>query len=153
MARVLLDIDDSMNHHTLASILKADGHSVVAAEADVIITDDALAAIPHARTAPTLVLTMASGLRAVVAAMRQGVYGYIFLPLQEGETELMVRRALGGATSSSPPMPSTLAEMERLHIRTALEYCHNNRAQAARLLGIGRNTLWRKLKSLGEGGE
>jgi len=36
--------------------------------------------------------------------------------------------------------------VEREHILATLRECHGNQAKAADLLGIGRNTLWRKLK-------
>jgi two-component system response regulator HydG len=32
------------------------------------------------------------------------------------------------------------------HIQRVLRVCKHNQAKAARILGIGRNTLWRKLK-------
>ncbi len=45
------------------------------------------------------------------------------------------------------PSPArTLSEVERSHIERVLEACGGNRAEAARVLGIGRNTLWRKLR-------
>ncbi len=40
----------------------------------------------------------------------------------------------------------SLKEMERRHIIETLEACHGNYDEAARVLGIGRTTLWRKLK-------
>ncbi|MBU1248136.1 MAG: sigma-54 dependent transcriptional regulator [Proteobacteria bacterium] len=40
----------------------------------------------------------------------------------------------------------TLAEMERRHILRALEAADGNKTQAAKILGIDRITLWRKLK-------
>lgn len=43
-----------------------------------------------------------------------------------------------------PGLP--LAEVERDHILKTLEACGGNRSEAARQLGIGRNTLARKLK-------
>jgi Nif-specific regulatory protein len=42
-----------------------------------------------------------------------------------------------------------LAEVERRHILSVLERAQGNRTQAAKLLGIGRNTLGRKLKEYG----
>ena len=43
----------------------------------------------------------------------------------------------------------TLAEIEKRHILQRLEQCGGNRSEAARQLGISRNTLARKLKSYG----
>ena len=45
--------------------------------------------------------------------------------------------------------PTTLKEQEREHILQALKVANGNRTQAARLLGIDRVSLWRKLKKLG----
>jgi transcriptional regulator of acetoin/glycerol metabolism len=47
----------------------------------------------------------------------------------------------------APVIP--LAEMERLAIIRALEYTKSDRVMAAHLLGIGRTTLYRKLKEYG----
>jgi DNA-binding NtrC family response regulator len=41
----------------------------------------------------------------------------------------------------------TLAELEREHILRVLDACGGAQAEAARVLGIGRNTLWRKLRT------
>lgn len=41
-----------------------------------------------------------------------------------------------------------LAEVEREHILRMLEACGGSQLQAARVLGIGRNTLWRKIASI-----
>ena len=43
----------------------------------------------------------------------------------------------------------TLAEAERAHIIQTLERCGGNHSRAAEMLGIGRTTLWRKLKEYG----
>jgi len=40
-----------------------------------------------------------------------------------------------------------LAEMERRYILRALEKCGGNKKESAKALGIGANTLWRKLRS------
>ena len=42
-----------------------------------------------------------------------------------------------------------LAEVEKQHILRVLSECRNNKSQAAQVLGIGYNTLWRKLKQYG----
>jgi transcriptional regulator of acetoin/glycerol metabolism len=43
----------------------------------------------------------------------------------------------------------SLEAMEQTHIRQILEHCQWNRSRAARELGIGYNTLWRKMKKYG----
>lgn len=45
------------------------------------------------------------------------------------------------------PSLRTLAEMEREHILEVLKHCDGNRVQAAKMLGIDRVSLWRKVKS------
>jgi DNA-binding NtrC family response regulator len=51
----------------------------------------------------------------------------------------------------SPGLPrqTTLAEAERVHILQTLERVGRNHSSAAEALGIGRTTLWRKLKEYG----
>jgi len=56
---------------------------------------------------------------------------------------------LGAANGRIPASPTrSLQEVERRHIRAVLEHTGNNRSQAARILGIGDTTLWRKLKAM-----
>jgi len=43
--------------------------------------------------------------------------------------------------------PRPLADVEREHVLAVLEACRGSQTEAARVLGIGRNTLWRKLRS------
>jgi two-component system response regulator HydG len=56
--------------------------------------------------------------------------------------------APGGAAAPAQAA-ATLEEMEKRHILGVLESCANNQGEAAKRLGIARNTLWRKLKSYG----
>ncbi len=51
----------------------------------------------------------------------------------------------------TPPVGTlrTLAEVEEAHVLAVLHACRGVQADAARVLGIGRNTLWRKLRSYG----
>ncbi len=50
-------------------------------------------------------------------------------------------------SASLPPALSTLAEREREHILAVLEACQGVQSAAARILGIARNTLGRKLEA------
>ena len=43
----------------------------------------------------------------------------------------------------------TLTELERLHIAAVLDHCRGNRTRAAKILGIERKSLYRKMERLG----
>lgn len=157
MALIGLHIGDPVNRMTLKAMLELDGHRIVDATASpaVIITDD----IDHATNLLTnetavLVLCAAEDVGRAVNAMQRGVYGYIFLPFQPGEAGLMVQRATENeaegttaARTAQEPL-QRLEEVEADHILHVLRRCKSNQAKAARILGIGRNTLWRKLKKI-----
>jgi transcriptional regulator with GAF, ATPase, and Fis domain len=68
----------------------------------------------------------------------------------------MVPRALPenpeAATSIEVQVPSPLDYIEQQLIEATLAYTGGDKAQAARLLGIGRKTLYRKLEAYGDGG-
>jgi PAS domain S-box-containing protein len=51
-------------------------------------------------------------------------------------------------TSSSSTSSSTLEPAEEIRIREALQQAHGNKTEAAKLLGVSRVTLWKKLKYL-----
>lgn len=61
-----------------------------------------------------------------------------------GESEILPERLSHFAEGNAPVIP--LMELERRAIMNALEYTKGDRAVAAQLLGIGRTTLYRKLK-------
>ena len=54
-----------------------------------------------------------------------------------------------GFESAESSGDMTMETMEQVHIRKVLEQCQWNRSRAARELGIGYNTLWRKIKRYG----
>ncbi len=53
------------------------------------------------------------------------------------------------AQDASDIMDKLTAEFEKIALSTTLAYCHGHRTEAATRLGIGRNTITRKLKALG----
>jgi two-component system response regulator HydG len=65
------------------------------------------------------------------------------LPDEIVRPEVHVPEAQGPATLRS------LAEVEREHVLRVLAACDGNQVDAAATLGIGRTTLWRKLRSYG----
>jgi DNA-binding NtrC family response regulator len=65
-----------------------------------------------------------------------------------GPDELPPHIASGTPLGPAPMLPreQTLAEVEKSHILQTLERCGWNHSHAAEALGIGRTSLWRKLK-------
>ena len=65
----------------------------------------------------------------------------------------MSKRARGTGTAApwgeGQPLEKVREEAERQHILAILRLTSGNRAQAARLLGLSRKTLWKKMKHLG----
>jgi DNA-binding NtrC family response regulator len=83
--------------------------------------------------------------------MKEGVFGYIFVPFQPEEASMMIERALGLWKVDKNPSKNTspsLIELESEVILKTFAECHFNRSKTAQQLGIARNTLWRKLKRI-----
>jgi DNA-binding NtrC family response regulator len=57
-----------------------------------------------------------------------------------------VRRGILVETTETPGQEGTTSEIERAHILDTVIRCDGNLSRAAETLGIGRTTLWRKLK-------
>ena len=68
--------------------------------------------------------------------------------IEERHLSLPGRRAGAAKREAEQGYPpgTPLADVERDHIERTVKMCEGNRTEAARLLGIGRNTLARKLK-------
>lgn len=71
-----------------------------------------------------------------------------FLTLNSLPSTLVQFTAQKAPESEEQRLP-TLFEREADYIRHVLEYCRGNRTQAAKILGIDRVSLWRKLKKYG----
>jgi len=108
---------------------------------------------PEARLSPEAARALTSyawpgNVRELASAVRHGV------ALSAGETiqvEDLPEDLLRASTTDAPPGPAmvdlrSLAEVERDHILSVVAACQGSPSEAARVLGIGRNTLWRKLR-------
>lgn len=157
MALIGLHINDPANRLTLKAMLELEGHRIL--EGDVgtplLITDDLDRAPDRVSESTTvLVLCTSDEVGRAVDGMKKGLYGYIFLPFQPGEAGLMVQRATSANTVDAAAAPTADSPLRRLedvesdYILGVLRRCKNNQARAARVLGIGRNTLWRKLRKI-----
>ncbi len=63
-----------------------------------------------------------------------------------GEQDLRIEQAAGEAQMSPTLVP--LSELETRHIERVLRSVGGNRQEAARILGIDRSTLYRKMRRL-----
>lgn len=153
MACVLLNITSAPLRITLEVILQLEGHTLSEVAGDAAVTDSLQRATELAGQYPVLVLVPSAQVADAVGLMRKGVQDYALLPLQPGEVPFKIDRLLrsmsapahDGVIETGQELKS-LAAMEEAHIRLALRHCKGNQLQAAKLLGIGRNTLWRKLR-------
>lgn len=133
----------------LKTMLEAEGHRVGGDMPELVFCDDLADAESLAQETPVIVLVHATQLADAVRAMRGGVYGYILIPFLPGEAPMMVHRALASDVPTQRQEMRSLSDAERDHILSVMRACKNNQAEAARVLGIARNTLWRKLKAYG----
>ncbi len=71
-------------------------------------------------------------------------------PIEAAHLSARVREPIGAsAPTALLSLPERVAEFERGAIRCALASAHGNKAEAARLLGLNRKTLFTKLRRLG----
>jgi two-component system response regulator HydG len=83
-------------------------------------------------------------LESMTALDFDGVLGVDDLPMDEAIPA--VPTAAGFEAGSDPMLGRPLVEIERYYTERALEMTANNREEAAKMLGIGERTLYRKLQ-------
>lgn len=97
---------------------------------------------------PGNVRELASAVKHGVALATAGVIDVEHLPEELAAprpASAVPPRPKSGARTASPDLRS-LAEVEREHVLRVVEACGGSQSEAARHLGIGRSTLWRKLR-------
>jgi DNA-binding NtrC family response regulator len=119
---------------------------------------DSLAFLEKAlRQDPRTSVILMSALHSVdsaIEAIKHGAYDYLCKPLDFARAtktlddlaeRLQQSRLPESAEQDWRPLP--LSEMRRIHIQRVLQTCNGNRVRAARVLGIGRTSLYRFLKN------
>jgi two-component system response regulator RegA len=94
-----------------------------------------------------IVLTGYGSIPTAISAMKRGADHYLSKPA-DADQILAVYENLRSAASEAPEAPETvpsLARVEWEHMQRVLSDCGDNISQAARLLGIHRRSLQRKL--------
>ena len=97
-----------------------------------------------------VVLTGFGSIAGAVEAVRLGATNYIIKPANADEVLAAFEPRANGAPSPAATdfEPATLAQAEWDHINRVLAECAGNLSEAARLLGIHRRSLQRKLRKL-----
>lgn len=102
-----------------------------------------------------LLMSTEHSVDAAIDAIKHGAYDFLCKPLDysrltrtldEIATHLQ-KPASAAAAAGENWRPMPLSEIRKIHIRRVLETCNGNRVRAARMLGIGRTSLYRFLKS------
>ena len=92
-----------------------------------------------------LVLTGYGSIATAVQSVRLGATGYLTKPVDADQILAAFEPAEVPATGTPPGAVQPLARVEWEHIQRVLADCDNNISQAARLLGLHRRSLQRKL--------
>lgn len=96
-------------------------------------------------TTTIVVLTGYGSIATAVEAMREGAATYLTKPVDADQIlAAFDHTAAAGGDAPAVLVPS-LARVEWEHIQRVLSECHGNLSRAARLLGIHRRSLQRKL--------
>lgn len=85
---------------------------------------------------------------AAVRAIKAGFSDYLEKPLEMESLERSIEEALDRHRNFQPSIP-TLEQMERQTIQQAMAQTKGDKIEAARLLCIGKTTLYRKLRQYG----
>ena len=96
----------------------------------------------HPQT-PVVLLTAYADVSLAVRGLKSGAADFITKPWDNDE---LVRKLKDVLDIQSEIV--TLDEVEKEHIRRTLDRCHGNLTQAAEFLGITRQTLYNKIRSL-----
>lgn len=96
---------------------------------------------------PVVVLTGFGSIATALEAVRRGARDYLTKPATPDEllAALESRPRVPDNPKEVPPETPTLDRVEWEHIQRVLQDCGGNISQAARLLGLDRRTLQRKL--------
>lgn len=90
---------------------------------------------------PVVLMTAYADVQLAVKGLKNGAADFVTKPWDNDE----LVRTLRDAVEKSREVV-TLDELEQLHVHRVVDQCHGNMSKAAELLGITRQTLYRKLK-------
>lgn len=96
---------------------------------------------------PVILISAWGTIPLTVEGMNLGAFDFLTKPWSNAVLIAKVKKALSGnKDKSAVPSSRTLEEMEREAIADALRRCGGNQSEAARMLGISRQALYRKIQ-------
>lgn len=90
---------------------------------------------------PVVLMTAYADVQLAVKGLKNGAADFVTKPWDNDE---LVRTLRNAVEKSREVM--TLDKLEQQHVHRVVEQCHGNMSKAAELLGITRQTLYRKLR-------
>ncbi len=90
---------------------------------------------------PVVLMTAYANVQLAVKGLKYGAADFVTKPWDNGQLVRTLREAI---EKNSEVMP--LDKMEQEHVQRAVEQCRGNMSRAAEMLGITRQTLYKKLK-------
>ncbi len=91
---------------------------------------------------PVVLITAYADLQLAIKGMKSGAADFITKPWDNNELIQKLHDAIDRSREVVP-----LDEVEQQHVRKVVEQCHGNMSRAAEMLGITRQTLYKKIKN------
>ena len=95
----------------------------------------------HHPDVPVVLLTAYADVQLAVRGLKSGAADFITKPWDNNDLLHKLRDVIEAHSRIVP-----LEQMETEHIRRAIDQCHGNMTEAAKLLGVTRQTLYNKVK-------
>lgn len=89
---------------------------------------------------PVVLITAYADVKLAVRALKNGATDFVTKPWNNDELIRVLKDAIDKSKEVAP-----LVEVEKQHVQKVVDSCHGNMTKAADLLGITRQTLYRKL--------
>lgn len=90
---------------------------------------------------PVVLMTAYADVQLAVKGLKNGAVDFVTKPWDNDELARTLRDAVDKSRYVTP-----LDKVEQAHVRKAVEQCHGNISRAAELLGITRQTLYKKIQ-------
>jgi DNA-binding NtrC family response regulator len=138
--------------------IRSGGLRIILADCSLAGMDSLVFLEKALRQDPQVYVVLISAYHSVdsaVEAIKHGSYDYLCKPIDYARLARTLDDLVEHMQHAQPVsvmagqhwQPLPLSEMRRIHIHRVLETCNGNRVRAARILGIGRTSLYRFLKS------